>query len=66
MIRFINRKKARKEIKKVWCAHQRLNLDCYENETDLIEDAKLFAEGIFSLVIMLGIMDLRSPCDWED
>lgn len=61
MIRFINKKKARNELKKVWIAHRNLRLNFYD-----IKNIEMFAKGMASLAIMLGITDIRPPCDWED
>ena len=57
MIRFINKKKARNELKKVWTAHQNLNANFYD-----IKNMEMFAEGMASLAVMLGITDIRPPC----
>ena len=61
MIRFINKKKAMNELKKVWTAHQNLNANFYD-----IKNIEMFVEGMASLAVMLGISDIRPPCYWED
>lgn len=61
MIRFINKKKAMNELKKVWTAHQNLNANFYD-----IKNREMFVEGMASLAVMLGITDIRPPCYWED
>ena len=61
MIRFNNKKKAMNELKKVWTAYQNLNANF-----DDIKNMEMFAEGMASLAVMLGITDIRLPCYWED
>lgn len=67
MFKFIPKRKARKYIKQLWTAHQRLMADRYHNPYNRADDIRQFAEAVAELAWLTGAaIDCSSPDEWFD
>lgn len=66
MLIWVNRKKARKEIKKMWNAFFDHTYDKVANSANVASEVMMFVESIVEVAWMLGIRDTTPPSSWTD
>lgn len=69
MLVWVNRKKAKREIKRAWNAFHEdtdCSLPAWDAVTAYINRGESFADSVARIARMLGIRDTTPPSEWDD